>query len=101
MKTLNTHQTRSVTGAGTQYLDDICGLASTLTVANIVGGFAQGMVMGFADAMFADKSAGKTSMHAIAGLAKIGVPGLLADHVFKVNPDMKDAVVAKFHQYFG
>lgn len=99
MRVLNQNEMNQVTGAG--YTEDVCALASTITVADFLGRAAVKGAILVASKVLPSFVPGGAVCQAIAAVSYVSPALSLANTIFRVNPSRWDALQDKFHDYFG
>ncbi|MFI4937929.1 MAG: hypothetical protein ACHQJ6_05405 [Candidatus Berkiellales bacterium] len=106
MRTLSLNEISSVAGAG--YAEDITATAATIFVAGSISAATTGAIygagMGLATAIGVTNPVGWAigAMTMVTAPAMgLGVPAAIAAKMFEVNPGLQNALVDKYHSYFG
>lgn len=108
MRNLADNEIQMVSGAG--YAEDIVATAATLYVAGSISAITSGIVGTGCSAMTAMVGmAGVAPLTAAMGtmasvltpVAALAAPFAVGAYILEVNPGMQDALIGKFHSYFG
>lgn len=109
MRSLASNEIKMVSGAG--YAEDIVATAATIYVAGTVSGITSSVVGAGFSAMtgMVGMVAGLASLSAAMGtmasvvtpVAALAAPLAIGAYILDANPSMQDALVSKYHSYFG
>jgi hypothetical protein len=108
MRSLASNEMEMVSGAG--YAEDIVATAATLYVAGTISAITSSVVGAGCSAMtgmvgvtgIAPLTAAMGTMACVlTPVAALAAPIAVGAYVLETNPGMQDALVGKFHSYFG
>ena len=109
MRTLNTQELTAVSGAGANvdYYADISAVGSTIYVGSFIGSLASGMMKELGVICASQLGAGSFGTAATSAINMLGpmsyfaAPLFVGAQIVSANPWMSDAMVDKYHAYFG